>query len=62
MAKNLFNVNPDGIKYEFIDIGLTIQKNKPESIIPSYFGNAGGSISSELSTKFFECELKEAGW
>ncbi|MBQ4680074.1 filamentous hemagglutinin N-terminal domain-containing protein [Aeromonas dhakensis] len=62
LAKNLFNVNQNGIKYEFIDIGLTIQKNKPESIIPSSFGNAGGSISSELSTKFFESELKEADW
>lgn len=62
LAKNLFNVNQNGIKYEFIDIGLTIQKNKPESIIPSSFGNAGGSISSELSTKFFEGELKEADW
>lgn len=62
LAKNLFNVNQNGIKYEFIDIGLTIQKNKPESIIPNYFGNAGGSISSELSTKFFEGELKEVDW
>ncbi|OFC48016.1 two-partner secretion domain-containing protein [Aeromonas hydrophila] len=62
LAKNLFNVNQNGIKYEFIDIGLTIQKNKPESIIPSSFGNAGGSISSELSTKFFEGELKGADW